>query len=116
MVDPGDSGLVFFFAKWVNTKIEIVDTFVSSVLFASTMGAGILYFGVLMAIASLYVPYGALYVLLFMNLGLLFKRFRYLFKDELNKFKFKRLNLDTRLSIIGATDALESTFKNLKCN
>jgi hypothetical protein len=106
----------YFFAKWVNTKIEIVDTFVSSVLFASTMGAGILYFGVLMAIASLYVPYGALYVLLFMNLGLLFKRFRYLFKDELNKFKFKRLNLDTRLSIIGATDALESTFKNLKCN
>ncbi|MDG1295960.1 MAG: 1-acyl-sn-glycerol-3-phosphate acyltransferase [Saprospiraceae bacterium] len=106
----------YFFAKWVNTKIEIVDTFVSSVLFASTMGAGILYFGVLMIIASLYVPYGALYVLLFMNLGLLFKRFRYLFKDELNKFKFKRLNLDTRLSIIGRTDALESTFKNLKCN
>jgi hypothetical protein len=34
----------------------------------------------------------------------------------LNKFKFKRLNLDTRLSIICATDALESTFKNLKCN
>ena len=106
----------YFFAKWVNTKIEIVDTFVSSVLFASTMGAGILYFGVLMVVASLYLPYGALYVLLFMNLGLLFKRFRYLFKDELNKFKFKRLNLDTRLSIIGATDALESTFKNLNCN
>jgi 1-acyl-sn-glycerol-3-phosphate acyltransferase len=108
------AAIPYFFAKWVNSKISIVHEFITSVFFASVMGAGILFFGALMVIASIKIPLGALYVFLIMNLGLLFKRFRYLYKDELNKIKFKNLNLDSKLSIINHIDEVNSVFENLK--
>lgn len=104
----------FFFAKWVNSKIQIVDTFITSVLFASVMGAGILFFGSLMVVAAIYIPYGALYMLIILNLGLLFKRLRYISTDELNKIKFKRLNLEIRHTILGQIQQVDHVFEHLK--
>ena len=104
----------YFFAKWVNSKIKIVDTFITSVFFASVMGAGILFFATTMVLAAIYIPFGAIYMFIILNLGLLFKRFRYLYKDELNKIKFKGLNLETRLTILDQIQDMNRAFENLK--
>ena len=104
----------YFFAKWVNSKIKIVDTFITSVFFASVMGAGILFFATTMVLAAIYIPFGAIYMFIILNLGLLFKRFRYLYKDELNKIKFKGLNLETRLTILDQIQDMDRAFENLK--
>lgn len=104
----------FYFAKWVNSKIKIVDVFLVSVLFASVMGAGVLFFGGLTVGFGMVSLYYAALVLLIMNLGLLFVRIKYLYHDELLKIRFNQLNLDQRSLIVDSIQAFRQKLKSLQ--
>ena len=104
----------FYFAKWVNSRIKIVDVFLVSVLFASVMGAGVLFFGGLTVGFGMVSLYYAALVLLIMNLGLLFVRIKYLYHDELLKIRFNQLNLDQRSLIVDSIQAFRQKLKSLQ--
>ncbi len=99
----------FYFAKWVNSKIKLVDEFLVSALFASVMAAGFLFFGSLTIGFGVLNLYYAAVVILIMNLGLLFVRIKYLYHDELLKIRFNQLNLDQRSLILSSIQEFRKT-------
>lgn len=108
------AAIPFYFAKWVNSKIKIVDEFLVSVLFASVMGAGVLFFGGLTVGFGMMSIFYAAMVVLIMNLGLLFVRIKYLYNDELLKIRFNQLNLDQRSLIVHTIQAFRQTLNSLQ--
>ena len=98
----------------MNSKIKIVDEFLVSVLFASVMGAGVLFFGGLTVGFGMMSIFYAAMVVLIMNLGLLFVRIKYLYNDELLKIRFNQLNLDQRSLIVHTIQAFRQTLNSLQ--